>query len=72
MTNHVNSLLVENFLFENFLYVQVSIQTLKKVFMVVWKCEYCLLWILNKSVLFGSNSESVIIVWYVLWKNFLL
>ena len=35
MTNHVNSLLVENFLFENFLYVQVSIQTLKKVFTVV-------------------------------------
>ena len=35
MTNHVNSLLVENFLFENFLCVQVSIQTLKKVFMVV-------------------------------------
>ena len=35
MTNHANSLLVENFLFENFWYVQVSIQTLKKVFMVV-------------------------------------
>ena len=35
MTNHVNSLLVDNFLFENFLYIQVSIQTLKKVFTIV-------------------------------------
>ena len=46
-------------MFENFLSVQVSIQTLKKVFTIVWKCEYCLIWILNKSILFGSNSLKV-------------
>ena len=25
----------------------------------LWKCEYCLVWALNKSILFGSNSLKV-------------
>ena len=25
----------------------------------LWKCEYCLIWALNKSILFGSNSLKV-------------
>ena len=25
----------------------------------LWKCEYCLTWVLNKSILFGSNSLKV-------------
>ena len=25
----------------------------------LWKCEYCLIWVLNKSILFGSNSVKV-------------
>ena len=29
-------LLLENFLFENFLSVQVSVETVKKVFSIVW------------------------------------
>ena len=24
-----------------------------------WKCEYCLIWVLNKSILFGNNSLKV-------------
>ena len=26
---------------------------------ILWKCEYCLIWALNKSILFGSNSLKV-------------
>ena len=33
---HLLSLLLGNFLFENFLSVQVSTQTLKKVFTIIW------------------------------------
>ena len=25
----------------------------------LWKCEYCLIWALNKSMLFGSNYQKV-------------
>ena len=25
----------------------------------LWKCEYCLIWVLSKSILFGSNSLKV-------------
>ena len=25
----------------------------------LWKCEYCLVWVLNKSILFGGNSLKV-------------
>ena len=27
--------------------------------MNLWKCEYCLIWVLNKSIMFGSNSLKV-------------
>ena len=49
MTNHVNSRKVEskvngngmelkwNFLFENFLSIQVSIETLKDIFTIIWQ-----------------------------------
>ena len=37
-----------------------SIETQKIVYyclvIPLWKCEYCLIWALNKSILFGSNS----------------
>ena len=39
--------------------VQVSIETLKKVFTTQWKGEYCLIWAQSKSILFGSNSLKV-------------
>ena len=31
----------------------------------LWNCEYCLIWALNKSVLFGSNSMKVSVLWDV-------
>ena len=34
----------------------------------LWKCEYCLIRALNKSILFGSNSLKL--VSYELWKTF--
>ena len=37
-----------------------SIETQKSVYyclvIPLWKCQYCLIWALNKSILFGSNS----------------
>ena len=64
LSKYLFSLLRENFPFENFLSVQVFIQTSQKsvyCYMVItlWKCEYCLVWALNKSILFGSNSLKV-------------
>ena len=39
----------------------MSIQTSQEsvyncLVIILWKCEYCLTWALNNSVLFGSNS----------------
>ena len=57
---------------------KVSIQTLKSVHFCLainlWKCECCLIWAQNKSILLGSNSLvlSVSIMWYILWKKVLV
>ena len=47
---------------------------------ILWKCEYCLIWVLNKSILFGSNSLKVSLLcdmypeknfyYSLLWKEF--
>ena len=41
--------------------LKLSIKCLLYYCLVItlWKCEYCLIWALNKSVLFGSNSLKV-------------
>ena len=31
----------------------------------LWKCEYCLIWALNKLILFGSNALKVSILCYM-------
>ena len=47
---------------------------------ILWKCEYCLIWVLNKSILFGSNSLKVSLLcdmypeenfyYSLIWKEF--
>ena len=39
------------------LFVQTSQESVYNCLVIIlWKCEYCLTWALNNSVLFGSNS----------------
>ena len=58
--------LIGNFLAENFLSVHVSIETFKSVYycliITLWKCEYCLIWALSKSILFGTKSLTVLVL----------
>ena len=54
--------------YANFSHFQLSIFRLRifclfkcpfRLSKILCKCEYCLIWVLNKSILFGSNSLKV-------------
>ena len=57
------SLLLWNFLFENSVCSTIHWNFQKGfhccLLRTLWNCEYCLIWALNKSILFGSNSPKV-------------
>ena len=35
------------------------------VAITLWKCEYCFIWALNKSILFGRNSLKVSVLYHI-------
>ena len=80
------SLLLWNFLFENSVCLTIHWNFQKGfhccLLIALWKCEYCLIWALNKSIVWYDHEKSVYysliwkelskngnIAWYKLWKS---